>query len=57
VRRRSGAFGPLLVVAGFAWFVLEWNNPASETPLAFTTGLCLYASCPLTPCSDAARAP
>ena len=38
--------GPLLAAAGFAWFLLEWNNPAVDSPLAFTVGLALYASCP-----------
>jgi signal transduction histidine kinase len=45
--RRPGAwFGPLLVAGGFAWFVLEWNNPGVPSSAAFTTGLVLYASCP-----------
>ena len=26
-RRPSSAFGPLLALAGAAWFVPEWNNP------------------------------
>jgi signal transduction histidine kinase len=45
-RRRAGGFGPLLAAAGFAWLLLEWNNPGIGSPLAFTAGLCLYASCP-----------
>ena len=45
-RRRGGPFGPLLVAGGFAWFLLEWNNPGIGSPLAFTLGLCLYAACP-----------
>ncbi|HSC90612.1 MAG TPA: histidine kinase [Gaiellaceae bacterium] len=45
-RRPESRFGPLLVAAGFAWFLLEWNNPGIGSPLAFTAGLCLYASCP-----------
>ena len=31
---------------GFAWFLLEWNNPGIGSALAFTVGLCLYAACP-----------
>jgi signal transduction histidine kinase len=43
--RRPGSFGPLLAAAGFAWFLLEWNNPGIGSSLAFTIGLCLYAAC------------
>jgi signal transduction histidine kinase len=43
---RPGRFGALLAAAGFAWFLLEWNNPAIGSAAAFTIGLCLYASCP-----------
>ena len=46
LQRPGGAFGPLLAAAGFAWLLLEWNNPAVDSPLAFTAGLALYASCP-----------
>ena len=42
---RPGLFGPLLVAAGFAWFVAEWNTPGTGSALAFTIGLCLYAAC------------
>jgi len=45
-RRIESRFGLLLAASGFAWFLLEWNNPAIGSPLAFTAGLCLYASCP-----------
>jgi signal transduction histidine kinase len=45
-RRPGSRFGPLLTAAGFAWFLLEWNNPAIDSSLAFTIGLCLYAACP-----------
>src|SRR5689334_10036087 len=44
--RPGSRFGPLLTAAGFAWFLLEWNNPGSGSALVFTTGLVLYASCP-----------
>ena len=46
VRQPAGRFGPLFAAAGFAWFLLEWNNPGIDSALAFTVGLCLYASCP-----------
>ena len=46
VRQPDGRFGPLFAAAGFAWFLLEWNNPGIDSALAFTVGLCLYASCP-----------
>jgi signal transduction histidine kinase len=45
LRRPESRFGPLLAAAGFAWFLLEWNNPGIDSPLAFTIGLALYASC------------
>jgi signal transduction histidine kinase len=46
LRRPISRFGPLLAAAGFAWFLLEWNNPGIGSPFAFTIGLCLYAACP-----------
>jgi signal transduction histidine kinase len=45
LRRAGSAFGPLLAAAGFAWFLLEWNNAGIGSALAFTIGLVLYASC------------
>ena len=45
-RRPERRFGALLSTAGFAWFVLEWNNPNVGSSLAFTLGLCFYAACP-----------
>ena len=45
-RDPSARFGPLFAAAGFAWFLLEWNNPGIDSAAAFTLGLCLYASCP-----------
>ncbi len=46
-RRRPGnPVGVLLVAAGFAWFVTEWNNPAAGSALVFTIGLLGYAVCP-----------
>ena len=46
LRRPGNRFGPLLATAGFAWFLLEWNNPGVGSALVFTAGLCLYAACP-----------
>jgi signal transduction histidine kinase len=46
LRRPGNRFGPLVATAGFAWFLLEWNNPGVGSALAFTVGLCLYAACP-----------
>jgi signal transduction histidine kinase len=43
--RQRGLFGPLLVAAGFAWFIAEWDNPGNGSALAFTIGLCLYTAC------------
>jgi signal transduction histidine kinase len=45
LRRPESRFGPLLAVAGFGWFVLEWNNENVGSAIAFTIGLVLYASC------------
>jgi signal transduction histidine kinase len=44
-RRGAGRVGFLLVAAGFAWFLLEWDNPEVGSALVFTIGLCLYAAC------------
>jgi signal transduction histidine kinase len=46
VRRPASRFGPLLASAGYAWFLLEWNNPGTRSAFVFTIGLCLYAACP-----------
>ena len=45
-RRRPSRFGPLLIGAGFAWFLMQWNSPSAGSALGFTIGLCLYAACP-----------
>ena len=45
-RRPSSRFGVLLVAAGFAWLVVELNNPAAGSPVLFTIGLVGYAACP-----------
>jgi signal transduction histidine kinase len=46
LRRPGNGLGPLLAIAGFAWFPPEWNNPGIGSSVAFTVGLCLYAACP-----------
>jgi len=45
-RRPGSRFGPLVVAAGLAWFLAEWNNPGAGVALAFTAGLVLQAACP-----------
>lgn len=45
-RRPISRFGPLLFLAGLAWFVPEWNNPAIGSAPLFTAGLVLGAACP-----------
>ena len=44
-RRPTSRFGPLLFLAGLAWFVPEWNNPAIGNSALFTAGLVLGAAC------------
>jgi signal transduction histidine kinase len=46
LQRPDSRFGPLLVAAGFAWFLPEWNNPGANWALVFTAGIGLYAICP-----------
>jgi signal transduction histidine kinase len=45
-RRPGNAVGPLLVAAGCAWFLGEWDNPGAGSAAVFTTGLVVYAVCP-----------
>jgi signal transduction histidine kinase len=45
-RRRGNAVGPLLVAAGCAWLLAEWDNPGVDSAAAFTIGLVLFAACP-----------
>ncbi|HVF79553.1 MAG TPA: histidine kinase, partial [Solirubrobacteraceae bacterium] len=45
-RRPASRFGVLLAAAGFAWLVVELNNPAVGSPVLFTIGLVAYAACP-----------
>jgi signal transduction histidine kinase len=45
MRPRQAGLGVILVAASFAWFLLEWSNPAAG-PVVFTTGLVLYAAAP-----------
>jgi signal transduction histidine kinase len=44
--RRPGVVGPLLVLAGAAWFLPEWNNPEAGSSLTFTAGIALVAAAP-----------
>jgi signal transduction histidine kinase len=44
--RPASRFGPLLVTAGLAWFLLEWRNAGVGSAAVFTSGLFLYAACP-----------
>src|SRR5262249_56622309 len=43
MRPRQARLGAILVAASFAWFLLEWNNPAAGSAFVFTIGLVLYA--------------
>ena len=45
-RRRRNAVGPLLIAAGFAWFLPEWSNPGTGSAFVFTAGLVGFLSCP-----------
>ena len=45
-RRPTSRFGPLVAAAGLAWLLAEWNNPGSDSAVAFTLGLVLQAACP-----------
>jgi signal transduction histidine kinase len=44
LRPRQARLGTILVAASFAWFLLEWNNPAAGSAFVFTIGLALYAA-------------
>lgn len=44
-RHPKNRFGPLLAVAGFAWFLPEWSNPGVGTALGFTLGLVGLVAC------------
>jgi signal transduction histidine kinase len=46
LRPRQAGLGAILVAASFAWFLLEWNNPAAGSAVVFTVGLVLYAAAP-----------
>ncbi|MDX6676076.1 MAG: hypothetical protein QOE31_128 [Solirubrobacteraceae bacterium] len=45
-RRPASRFGPLLALAGIAWFLPEWDNPDIAVSLFFTLGTALVALCP-----------
>jgi signal transduction histidine kinase len=44
-RRPGNAVGPLLIAAGSAWFIAEWDTPGAGFSPVFTIGLVLYAAC------------
>jgi signal transduction histidine kinase len=44
MRSRQARLGAILVAASFAWFLVEWNNPAAGSAFVFTIGLVLYAA-------------
>jgi signal transduction histidine kinase len=44
-RHRGNRCGPLVVTAGFAWFLPEWTNPGVGTAFGFTVGLIGVAAC------------
>src|SRR5262245_50760275 len=44
-RRPGVVIGPLLIAAGAAWFVEEWDNPGAGSALVFTIGLLLGGAC------------
>jgi signal transduction histidine kinase len=44
MRPRQARLGAILVAASFAWFLLEWDNPAAGSAVVFTLGLVLYAA-------------
>jgi signal transduction histidine kinase len=43
-RRPGSRFGSLVVAAGLAWFLAEWDNPGAG--VAFSVGLMVHAACP-----------
>ena len=43
-RHGGNAVGPLLVAAGFAWLLAEWDSPGVGSAPVFTVGLVFYAS-------------
>jgi signal transduction histidine kinase len=45
-RGRARRFGMLLAAGGWAWFLLEWDNPGVGSALVFTAGLVLYMAAP-----------
>jgi signal transduction histidine kinase len=45
LRRPGNAVGPLLIAAGCAWFIAEWDTPGAGSSPVFTIGLVLYAAC------------
>jgi signal transduction histidine kinase len=46
VRNQRLGMSVLLYGAGCAWFLSEWNNPATGSATVFSVGLASYAACP-----------
>ena len=46
MRPRQARLGVILAAASFAWFLLEWNNPAAGSAFVFAIGLVLFAAAP-----------
>jgi signal transduction histidine kinase len=44
-RHRGNRCGPLVVAAGFAWFLPEWTSPGVATAIGFTVGLLGAVAC------------
>ena len=45
-RRPASQFGLILAVAGVAWFLVEWPNPASAGSALFSVGLVFHVAYP-----------
>ena len=45
-RRPASRFGLILAVAGVAWFLVEWPNPASAGSALFSVGLVFHVAYP-----------
>src|SRR5262245_47014588 len=44
-RRPGIVIGPLLIAAGTAWLIGEWDNPGAGSSLVFTIGLLVGGAC------------
>ena len=45
-RRPTSPFGWIIAVAGLAWFLVEWPNPASAGSVLFSVGLVFHVAYP-----------